>query len=163
MAKILYFHSPKEAELKDVPVKDGRMIVGEKIFNANESSPIMLKKFGKIKDSLYLLKWDCIEPAKIESKISLEEAERKEELENLKEQVVNPQNCNQIVRNIITNAIFTAYDIMPETLYKTESLKILGGLFKIKGAKRGGILGIIIGLVVGIVLTYLLVHFKLLH
>ncbi|MGB9693662.1 MAG: hypothetical protein ACPLYF_02345 [Fervidobacterium sp.] len=167
MSKVLYFHSPSVVELKNVQEKDGEIIIGDKKFSVDqlpeevkpeegEAVRLMLKKpFGF--EPLYLLKWDCIYPAKI--RFDVKDIERKEELENIRNAVEGKQPTKFILASIIFH-----HDIknIPESLYKSEKLKILGGMFKVKREIKA-VIPLIFGIVVGFAVTILMIYLKLIR
>ncbi|MEM1553150.1 MAG: hypothetical protein QXH03_10870 [Candidatus Bathyarchaeia archaeon] len=173
MSKVLFFHTPSVVELKDVKEEDGAIIIGDKKFYVDEIPEVkkkleedkgevvrlMLKtKFGF--QPLYLLKWDSLYPAKVSFKnISLQEIERKEELENVKSIVTNKPTEKIHLATIVFHRDLKN---IPESLYKSEKLKILGGMFKVKREIKA-FLPLLFGLILGILITFLMVRFKLIR
>lgn len=173
MSKVLFFHTPNIVELIDVNEKDGSIIIGDKKFSVDEipemkkrleelggeSVRLMLKtRFGY--KPLYLLKWDCLYPGKVSFKnISLKEIEKKEEMNNLKSIVTG-----EPIDKIHLASIIFHRDLknIPESLYKSERLKILGGMFKIKRDIKGGLI-LIFGIMIGILVALLMLHFKIIR
>jgi hypothetical protein len=158
MTKILLFNNEKEARFISVkPVEDGAIIVGNKKFYVNQNEALLLqKKFGTA-EPFYILKWDCITPAKLETEVKV--VEREAELQDLKSVVEG----KPIVRDHITNVVFTRDEKnTPESLYLTERLKILGGMLKIKKEIKSFI-PLIFGIIVGSVIMFLMVYLKLIR
>lgn len=161
LTKILFFHTKDEAELMDAKVKDGSIEIGEKKFFVDGSRGINLRKkiFGKpskFTEPLYFLKWDCLYPAKIKTSVK----ERKLNLKEVKELIKGGFVPTE--RNIITNLVFEKdKDKTPESLYKTERVKIVGGMLKVK--KAVGLAPLIIGVVVGALITFLLIYLRLIR
>jgi hypothetical protein len=154
MTKILLFNNEKEASFISVkPVKDGAIIIDNKKFYVNENEALLLQKRFGFAEPFYILKWDCITPAKLKSKV----VEREVELQDLKSVVEG----KPVVRDHITNVVFTRdAKNTPESLYKTERLKILGGMLKIKKEMKG-YLPLIFGVIIGAIIMLLMIHFKL--
>jgi hypothetical protein len=152
MTKVLYFNSETDAELIKAKMKDGEIIIGEKKFSVDTARHINLRRAIGV-EPLYLLKWDCIFGGNVKSQVT----ERKLELAEIKKVI---EGGTPMERNIISTVVFTrdAKNI-PESLYKTERLKIVGGMFHIK--KDRGLLPVIFGLIVGSVVVFLLFYFKL--
>ena len=153
--KALYFHTNTLAELINCNVKDREIIIGEKKFYPDTSKSIDFKTpFGVV--PLYLLKWDCVYPGKI-AKTQI--IERKIGLEEIRNAI---RGTAPVERNVIGTIVFTrdAKNI-PESLYKTEKLKILGGMFRIK--RELGLIPIGFGLLVGSIVMFLLFYFKFLR
>jgi hypothetical protein len=158
MTKILLFNNEKEARFISVkPVEDGAIIVGNKKFYVNQNEALLLqKKFGTA-EPFYILKWDCITPAKLETEVKV--VEREAELQDLKSVVEG----KPIVRDHITNVVFTRDEKnTPESLYLTERLKILGGMLKIKKEIKSFI-PLIFGIIVGSAIMFLMVYLKLIR
>jgi hypothetical protein len=155
MTKVLLFNNEKEAKLISVkPVKDGAIIIGDKKFYVNKREALLLQKSFGMAEPLYILKWDSVFPAKLESR---EKIEQKEELEVIKSQVEG----KPVIRDYITSVVFTRdAKNTPESLYKTESLKILGGMLKIKREMKG-YLPLIFGVIIGATIMLLMFYFKL--
>ena len=154
MTKVLLFNNEREASFISVkPVKDGAIIIGDKKFYVDESESLLLQKRFGMAEPLYILKWDCITPARLEHRV----VERMEELGSLKSQV----GGTPVVRDHITNVVFTRDDKnTPESLYKTESLKILGGMLRIKREMRS-FLPLVFGIIVGSVIMFLMFYSKI--
>jgi hypothetical protein len=171
MTKALYFHTEREAELKNVKVKDGGIVVGDKKFFVDgweyedpetkekkkvESKPIMLKKPFGMSEPLYLLKWDSVFPAEIEHKVE----KRNLGIDEIKSAIAGG---SPVSKNYVTNVVFTRdLSNTPESLYKTESLKILGGMLKVK-REWGSFVPLIFGVAVGVIVAFLLFYFKLIR
>jgi hypothetical protein len=150
-----------------VSVKDGSIVIGDKKFvvdstlapKGESSKPLNLMKSFGMAEPLYFLKWDCIFPARVNSKV----VERRVDIEAAKNIVLGNPSF-PVERNIITNVVFTRdAKNTPESLYKTESLKILGGMLRVKRQIGGGALPLIFGVVVGAVISFLLMYFKLIR
>jgi hypothetical protein len=156
VTKVLLFNNEKEARLITVkPVEDGAIIVGKKKFYVDEKEALLLQKSFGMAEPFYILKWDCITPAKLEPKV----VEKETELQDLKSVVEG----KPIVRDHITNVVFTRdAKNTPESLYLTERLKILGGMLKIKKEMKG-YLPLIFGVIIGAVIMLLMIHFKLIR
>lgn len=171
MSKVLLFHTPSVVELKDVKEVDGAIVIGDKKFivdeipeakkkleeQGGEMVRLMLKtNFGY--QPLYLLKWDSLYPAKVSFKnISLKELERKEEMEKIKSIVTNEPEKEIHLASIVFHRDLKN---IPESIYRSEKLKILGGMFKIKKEIKG-VFFVILGLIIGILITFLMLRFKL--
>lgn len=171
MAKALFFITETEAVLQSIKIEDGGVYIGDKKFWVDRSVPIDLKRIGGMTEPLYLLKWDCIEPGDLEF-FTLKEKKKslKELLHSDKEQIekdMELKNAKAIVegkepieKEFITNIVFTRdAKNTPESLYKTETLKILGGMLKVK--KAGGLLPMVFGVIIGLVVTFLIFYFKI--
>jgi len=154
MTKVLLFNNEKEASFISVkPVKDGAIIIGDKKFYVNEKEALLLQKRFGFAEPFYILKWDCVTPAKLESKV----VENREEMGELKSQIEN----KPIIRDHITTVVLTRdAKNTPESLYKTETLKILGGMLKVKKEIKG-YLPLVFGVIIGAVIMLLMIHFKL--
>lgn len=173
MSKVLFFHTSNLAEIINVNEKDGSIIIGDKKFYVDEIpkikdkfekkgfevSRVLLKtKFGGY-EPLYFLKWDCLYPGKLFFKnISKKELERKEEIERIK----NAVEKNNPVEKIHLATIIFNRDVknIPESLYRSERLKILGGMFKVKKEVKG-VLYLIFGIMLGVIIFYLMLYLKL--
>jgi hypothetical protein len=156
VTKVLLFNNEREARFISVkPVEDGAIIVGDKKFYVNKKEALLLqKKFG-MAEPLYILKWDSVFPAKLKSEVKV--VEKNEELEAIKSQVEG----KPIIREHITTVAFTRdAKNTPESLYKTERLKILGGMLKVKKEMKG-YLPLIFGVIIGAAIMLLMIHFKL--
>ena len=169
MSKVLFFITPNIVELKDVKEEDGSIIIGDKKFFVDEPpelkkkyeegelTRLMLKtKFGY--KPLYLLKWDCLYPSSISFKnLSLGEIKRKEELQDLKSSITG-ETKEKV--HIATITFHRDLKNIPESIYKSEKLKILGGMFKIKREVKAAIF-MILGVLLGIIITFIMLRFKL--
>lgn len=174
MSKVLFFHTPNIAEIINVKEKDGAIIIGDKKFWVDETPEvkktlkkqegeivrIMLKKtFGY--EPLYFLKWDCIYPGRISfSNIPMKKVEKKEELRSLKNIVEGKQTEEKI--HLASIIFHRDLKNIPESLYRSEKLKILGGMFKIKREIKSGLI-LILGIIIGIFVTFLLSQFKIIR
>jgi hypothetical protein len=159
MTKVLLFNTNKEAKLITVPhTKDGAIIIGDKKFYVNdEESDFLLlqKRFGY--EPLYLLKWDCILPGKV--KFEEKDVEMSEKLNELKSNI----SGRPVVKRYISTVTFTRdAKNTPESLYKTETLKILGGMLKVKREVKH-FAPLIFGLIMGIMITFIMFYLKLLR
>lgn len=155
MARALFFNSNWLAELKRVKVKDGRIELDGKEYYADETKPLLLKTpFGI--EPLYLIKWDCVYPGKIETKVDTHVKKTKikklpvEDLLRIKKVVEGDEEVKVIEKVINTQIVFERdKDHTPESLYKSTKLKILGGMLKVKRSV-GGILPLIFGFAMGV-------------
>jgi hypothetical protein len=155
MTKALYFHTENDAELINAKVKDGGMVIGDKKFVVDMSKPLNLRRKFGMTEPLYLLKWDSIFPARI----SHNAVERQIKINEVKDAVLGKA---PVERNCITTLVFTRdAKNTPESLQKTESLKILGGMLRVK-KEVGGLVLLVGGVVIGITVTVLLIYFKFL-
>ncbi|MEM1543729.1 MAG: hypothetical protein QW795_03505 [Candidatus Bathyarchaeia archaeon] len=170
MSRVLLFHSPNVAELIKVKEKDGSIVIGDKKFWIEEIPGLKEKidKEGEIVrvmlkthlgyEPLYFLKWDSIYPGKINFKnISLKDIEKKEELLKLKGLVEGTPEKEVHLASLIFHR-----DVknIPESLYRSETLKIAGGMFKIKRELKG-FLPFIFGVIIGVLVFYLMFYFKI--
>lgn len=146
-ARVLYFNSKNEALLLKKKVEDGFIHFKEKAFYVENSRPILLK--GRMGYTpLYLIKWDTVQPAKVDLSNVLPKKVRKE-LE--KKQVKIPQNVTQVVFQ-------RDKDYTPEALKKTVSLTILGNMIKLR-REVAGIVPMIIGVVIGAIVMFAMNYF----
>ena len=67
-AKALVFNTDFTVEHKKVKIKDGYITVDDKEFPVDGIRPVIMKKRGRYREPLYLLKWDCLLPAQFELK-----------------------------------------------------------------------------------------------
>lgn len=168
MARVLFFDSNYVAELRKVKVKDGVVEIDGKQFFVDETKPLLLKTPLGV-EPLYLVKWDSVYPAKIETKVETKEDVKKvkdlsnEDLLRIKKIVEGDENVKVIEKTVNTQLIFERdRDQTPESLYKSTKLKILGGMLKVKRA-GGGLLTLIIGLIFGMIVTFMLFYLKIIR
>jgi len=167
MTKVLYFHTNDVAELKTVKLEDGSIEIGEKKFRVDYVPKIKdlkdgsvvrinLKKGLGLYEPLYILRWDCLYPAILNSRVETREVDASE-FQNIKRIA---EGKKPLERNFITTITFVR-DVKntPESVYKSEKLKILGGMLKLK--KSVGALPLLFGLIVGTVITYMLFFLKI--
>jgi len=160
MVKVLYFHSEDLAELINAKVKDGVIEIGDKTFFVDGSKAINLAKrtfwgMSKFTEPLYILKWNCLYPAKLKTEVKEKNPVKVEEkvIKQGNKEII--ERTKVIERNLITNLTFERdAKNTPESLYKSVRLKILGGMLKVKKPIR--ISGLLLGVIIGVCVMFLL-------
>ena len=154
MARVLFYDSNWVATLRKVKVKDGRVEIDGKEYYVDESKPFLLKTpLGT--EPLYFVKWDCVYPAKVETKVDTHLKKTKlknlplQDMLRIKKVIDGDKEVNVIEKVVTTQLVFERdKEHTPESLYKSTKLKILGGMLKVKKT-ISGIVPLIIGFAVG--------------
>ena len=166
MARVLLFDSNWLARLKRVKVKDGCVEIDGKQYYVDETKPLLLKTpLGT--EPLYFIKWDCVYPGKIETKVDTHVKKTKvsklpvEDLLRIKKVVEGDEEVKVIEKVINTQIVFERdKDHTPESLYKSTKLKILGGMLKVKRSV-GGLLPLVFGFAMGVGILLLMLKLGL--
>jgi hypothetical protein len=143
-SKILFFDSERNCRLVKAEIKDGHVMIEDKMFNIDTNEPLLLKDWRSY-TPLYILKWDSIEPA---SNI------------NTKINGVGANDPNEKTKVTRVNPEFRDTEITPEMYRKIMNMKILGNMIKTrKPTEIGGIIMMILGVLAGLVVFYVLKYY----
>lgn len=127
-AYVLFHETNDIVRLVKTKVRDGMIEIGDKTFDVDEFSAKLLKTWNGVYP-LYMLKWDCVNPA-VNFNKPIKAEEFKPEFK--RDKYINP-----------------------EILQKTMNLRILGNLLKVRKPVSSWI-PLILGLIFGAFLMYFL-------
>jgi len=150
-AKILYFHTGNEAELRERPVEDGFITMGDKMWFVDGTEPITLKgRMGN--QSLYILKWDTPHPAQLNP--DSKEIRIPRGIGDVTEIKKKMMELTGLEKVALVQMVFTQdKSYTSEALKKTTSLSILGNMLRVRKQAPSMIL-LFIGVIIGVVVMW---------